>query len=369
MFWNNMKGAGIIKTILKIVLVLVLVVVIAAIGYLAYVMIDYSRIEDDLAIDPQGTATSDAVALNTKYTVVTQNLGFGAYTPEFTFFMDGGTQSWADSKESVISCIDQGADNVKSFSPDFVFFQEVDTNSTRSYHVDQSKQLTQKFEGFMYTEAVNYHSSFLMYPLTQPHGFANSELMTFSKYTVTSAIRRSFPISEGFSKFLDLDRCFSKAYVATANGKQLVLYNVHSSAYGGSDEIRTAQMTKLFEDMQAEYDKGNYCVCGGDFNHDFTGDSKKKLNPGMDIRDDYGWAQAFPVDLLAQYNISQCIEYSDGLKATCRDCDIPYKEGNFTVIVDGFLITDNVECVDVWNHYNGFTYSDHAPVQLDFMLK
>ncbi|MBQ9370003.1 MAG: endonuclease/exonuclease/phosphatase family protein [Clostridia bacterium] len=371
MFWNNRKGAGLIKTILKIILVLVLVVVIAAIGYLAYIMLDYSRIEDDLALDPHGTSTNGAVTVGTKYTVVTQNLGFGAYTPEFTFFMDGGTQSWAESKESVISCIDQGANNVKGFLPDFVFFQEVDTDSTRSYHVDQSKQLAGKFDGFMYTEAVNYHSSFLMYPITQPHGFANSELMTFSKYEVASAIRRSFPISEGFSKFLDLDRCFSKSYVKVAGGDNyLVLYNVHSSAYGGSDEIRTAQMTKLFEDMQAEYEKGNYCVCGGDFNHDFTGDSKKKLNPDMDIRDDYGWAQAFPAELLSKYDITQCIEYSDSeLKATCRDCDIPYKEGNFTVIVDGFLISKNVECVDVWNRYNGFTYSDHAPVQLDFRLK
>ena len=361
---------SVLKTIIKVVVSIVLVIVLVAIGYFAYIMIDYSRIEDDLKITPQGTMTKTSVSLGTKYTVVTQNLGFGAYTPDFTFFMDGGTESWAASKESVIKCIGDGADNVKTFNPDFILFQEVDIDSTRSYHVDQSELLATAFEGYMYTEAVNYHSSFLMYPLTQPHGSSNSEIMTFSSVKIEDGIRRSFPISEGFSKFLDLDRCFSKSYVATENGKFLVLYNVHSSAYGGSDEIRTAQMTKLFEDMQAEYEAGNYCVCGGDFNHDFTGDSKKVLNPDMDIRDDYGWAQAFPADLLSNYDITQCISYSDEkLQPTCRDCDIPYVEGNFTVVVDGFLISKNVECVDVWNRYNGFTYSDHAPVQLDFILK
>ena len=371
MLWANRKGAGVVKTILKIVLVLVLVVVVAVIGYFAYVMIDYSRIEDNLALTPAGETSATAVSVGTTYTVVTQNLGFGAYTPEFTFFMDGGTESWAKSKDSVIDCINKGAANVKSFSPDFVFFQEVDTDSTRSYHVDQSELLAEAYANYMYTEAVNYHSSFLMYPITQPHGFANSEIMTFSNVQIEKGVRCSLPISTGLSKFLDLDRCYSKSYVKVAGGdKYLVLYNIHSSAYGGSDAIRTAQMKKLFDDMQAEYQSGNYCVCGGDFNHDFTGDSKKKLNPGMDIRDDYGWAQAFPADLLADYNISQCITYSDAeLQPTCRDCDIPYKEGNFTVIVDGFLITDNVQCVDVWNRYNGFEYSDHAPVQLDFKLK
>ena len=37
-------------------------------------------------------------------------------------------------------------------------------------------------------------------------------------------------------------------------------------------------ITDLFEDMAAEYQKGNYVICGGDFNHDFTGDSSQKLN-------------------------------------------------------------------------------------------
>ena len=33
-------------------------------------------------------------------------------------------------------------------------------------------------------------------------------------------------------------------------------------------------------EVSAEYQKGNYCVCGGDFNHDFTGDSTLVLGGG-----------------------------------------------------------------------------------------
>ena len=40
------------------------------------------------------------------------------------------------------------------------------------------------------------------------------------------------------------------------------------SAYGNSDAIREGQIRMLSEDMQKEYEAGNYVLCGGDFNHD-----------------------------------------------------------------------------------------------------
>ena len=181
-----------------------------------------------------------------------------------------------------------------------------------------------------------------MYPIFNPHGKSNSGILTLSKINISSSIRRSLPISTSFSKFLDLDRCYSVSRVPVDGGKELVIYNVHMSAYGGSAEIRTAQMSMLFEDMQKEYDNGNYCVCGGDFNHDFTGNSTQTLNGGASV--DFGWAQPFPAELLSSYpNVSRAISYyNDEQKPTCRNCDIPYEEGNFTIIVDGFLVSSTV---------------------------
>ena len=358
-----------LKIFLKVLLSIVLVVVIVVGGYFAYVFIDYSRLDDNLALTPEGKAKATTVTTGTNYTIVTQNLGFGAYSQDFTFFMDGGKESWGRSAEEVTANINAGAKKVSEYSPDFILFQEVDFDSTRSYHIDQGKLLTETFKDYAYTTAVNYHSAFLMYPLTQPHGSSNSEIMTLSGYEITGGIRRSLPISTGISKLLDLDRCYSKSRVKVENGKELVLYNVHLSAYGGSDEIRTGQMTMLFEDMKAEYDAGNYCVCGGDFNHDFTGTSTQDLNAGTGTTD-FGWAQPFPKDILDKYPcLSRCINYSnDKVTPTCRNCDVPYEEGNFTIIVDGFLVSANVTCVDVKNVYTSFTYSDHCPVVMQFAL-
>ena len=356
------------KTVLKIISFALLCVFSVALLYVGYVVVTYDRIEDMQSLEIDGSAASDTALVGTEYTIVTQNLGFGAYTREFTFFMDGGRESRADSAESVRGCIDAGIDVVSALDPDFILFQEVDLDSTRSYHIDQYALLSEGFPNYSSAMAVNYDSAYLMYPFYEPHGASLSSIVTFSRFTIDSSLRRSFPISTSFSKFLDLDRCYSVSRVKTDNGKELVIYNVHSSAYGSDADIRTAQMTMLLEDMKAEYDKGNYVICGGDFNHDFTGDSTQMLNGGMDTLD-YGWAQPFPEELIPE-GFSRAISYKDGeINPTCRDCDVPYEEGNLTIIVDGFIISDNVRVVEVENLVTGFTYSDHNPVVMKFALE
>ena len=146
-----------------------------------------------------------------------------------------------------------------------------------------------------------------------------------------------------------------------------MLYNVHTSAYGAGEEVRALQMRMLLEDMASEYEKGNYCVCGGDFNHDFTGDSTVVFNGSSAS---YGWAQPFPEDILAEYGvISRAADYDGELVPTCRNCDVPYDENTFTLITDGFLVSRNVEVTYVRNVDTGFEYSDHNPVEMRFVLK
>ena len=347
-------------------LALIGVILLTVVGYVLYVVLSYSRLPDNIDLRVDAGAESEVAQLDKEYVIVSQNLGFGAYTQDFTFFMDGGEESRAKSRESAIECIEKGIDKVMSLDPDFVLFQEVDLDSTRSHHVDQYALIRDALAGFSGVCAVNYDSAYLMYPFGEPHGASKSSMVTMSSIKIESATRRSFPISTSFSKFLDLDRCFSLSRIDVENGRQLVLFNVHASAYGGSDEIRNAQMSMLAECMQAEYERGNYVVCGGDFNHDFTGSSSQDLN-GEGV--DFGWAQPFPAQLLPE-GFSRCISYKNGdVIPTCRNCDIPYEEGNFTIIVDGFIVSDNVECVEIENIYTAFEYSDHCPVKLTFKLK
>lgn len=356
-----------VKKVLKIVgLVLGLVLLVVA-GYVGFVFGTYSRIEDNQVLTVEGKKDLAKAPVDTELTITTYNVGFGAYDQDFSFFMDGGKESRAKSKDMVYKLINGSGDLASSLNPDFSFFQEVDTDSTRSYHVDQTKLLSDKYKEFASVYAVNYHSAYLMYPILEPHGKSNSGIMTFSRYGISLAIRRQFPVSSSVKKILDLDRCYSVSRVPADNGKELVLINLHASAYGTDDSVRNGQISMLMEEMKKEYAAGNYVICGGDFNHDL------KAAEG-DTVDREAWAYPFPRTKLPEglgFAMDRMTkEEIDAMFPTCRNCDIGYIEGKtYVVTVDGFIISDNIEMTYYNSIKDDFTNSDHEPVVMKFKLK
>ena len=260
-----------VKKIFKVLGIVLGVILLALIAYIIYLYASYHRIEDNLVleVEPAPDAGEDLEGLTSgarpasasalynsslttgqEYSALTYNLGFGAYTPDFSFFMDGGKSSWAKSKESVQDTIQGAGELIASYDPDFALLQEVDLDSTRSYHVNEYSILKDCLSSYNSVFAQNYDSAFLFYPFTQPHGSSKSGLALFSRYQVTDSLRRSFPVSTSFSKFFDLDRCYSISRVPVDNGKELVIFELHMSAYGNSDAIREGQISMLAEDFQ-----------------------------------------------------------------------------------------------------------------------
>lgn len=121
------------KKALKIAGIVLLALLILVLGYVAYVFLDYHRIEDNLPLTAEGAAAGEVKA-GTAYTVVSYNMGFGAYESDYSFFMDGGTESWAWSKERLDTNLKNIAELLKEQNADFYFVEEVDTDATRSYH-------------------------------------------------------------------------------------------------------------------------------------------------------------------------------------------------------------------------------------------
>lgn len=74
---------------------------------------------------------------------------------------------------------------------------------------------------------------------------------------------------------LDLDRCYCVNRLPAADGKELILINLHLSAYTTDPTIADQQLAMLYDDMVKEYEAGNYVICGGDFNKDLLGDSRR----------------------------------------------------------------------------------------------
>ena len=83
-----------IKIALIVLLAILLALIVIVGGYVAYLFASYSRLPDNLALEPVGQAT-DALDASQPHKIVTWNLGFGAYSADYSFFMDGGTESRA----------------------------------------------------------------------------------------------------------------------------------------------------------------------------------------------------------------------------------------------------------------------------------
>lgn len=350
-----------IKGILSILGLCILVVAI----YVAYVFISYYRVEDKTKLSVRQFSNNQQVEVNQVYRIASANLGFGAYSDDYSFFMDGGKYSRAFSEKAVKNNIKGSLQSLQSLNANFVLCQEVDVDGTRSYHVDEDAILQKGFADYSSTWAQNYDSPYLFYPLNSPHGKNKSGLSTFSQFQIQQAMRRSLPIETGLSKFIDLDRCYSKQEIQTKNGKSLIIYNVHLSAYTTNASTSNKQLIQLCKDMNQEAKKGNYVIAGGDFNKSLIANSKEVFkNKKVD-----DWAKAIDQNLISD-SLRLIAPYDqDNPLPSCRNADAPYDAKNASVyLIDGFIVSDNVQVQQAKVKDNQFKYSDHNPVYMDFSL-
>lgn len=359
------------KKILKVTGIILLALLVLIAGYAVYLFGSYHRIEDNQVIEPSGApSVSSGVPTGKELKVTSWNIGFAAYTDQYSFFMDGGKYSRAFSKEAVLENMDDITAELSGFDSDFYLIQEVDTDATRSYHVDESKILTDTLaekDSRAFTFAVNYDSPYLFYPFTEPHGKSKAGLLTFSDFRIESALRRSLPVQTDVAKLLDLDRCYVKNRIPVSNGKEMVLINLHLSAYTTDPTIADQQLEMLFDDMSEEYEKGNYVICGGDFNKDLLGDSSAVFGISGE---DFSWAKSFPFEKVPDGFTLIAPMDADNPVPSCRNPDSPWDpEKNFQITIDGFIVSDNVKVRSSMVSDTQFKYSDHNPVQLTFELR
>lgn len=360
-------------------------------GYIGYIFLSYKRIGNK-PLTVQHHSNIEQAQTGVEYKALSYNIGFGAYSQDFTFFMDDGfdengkptkgSGSTAKSEKEEVKNTFGAINTTLEQSPDFVFFQEVDTDSTRSYHLNQDKEIMRAYPEYDHVHAVNFHSAFLPYPIFDMHGEVLSGITTVSKFKIQSAYRHQYTIASDFSKIFDLDRCFASHEINVSNGKKLYVINSHMSAYTKGDTIRRKQVEELETFIRNKKNEGHYIIVGGDWNHDlltnnpdytYTKDNKafneKKKNPN--------WLSDF-------FNESQEPLIGDGFKLiasdntpTCRNNDIEWEPGKtFVCCVDGFLVSDNVTITSHQNiqtkngckGYDSFAYSDHDPAMITFTL-
>lgn len=75
--------------VIRAVIILILALVLVVAGYVIYLQANYYRIEDHAALEVENNG-ENTLKIGDTYTVVSYNIGFGAYGPDYSFFMDTG---------------------------------------------------------------------------------------------------------------------------------------------------------------------------------------------------------------------------------------------------------------------------------------
>ena len=349
-FQSFFKGLG-------IVVLIILILLVCAVLWLT--IREYRPEKEEALKVPKNTRT---LSLDDSLRIMTYNIGYAGLDKSEDFFMDGGSEVQPDSKEQVETNL-TGIKKVLTENPaDVYFLQEVDKDSKRSFHIDETEFLKKQLNMEGISPAIlNVTLCLIHFRLSEK---VNSGIFTMTDLKLNSAARLALP--ESFSwpvKTCNLKRCMQETRIPLeGTDAELVLINFHLEAYDDGDG-KIAQSKMLAEKLSKEYEAGNYVIAGGDFNQTFEGMDK------YPITNTENWVPG----IIGQDTLPEHFSFAvDDTYPTCRLLNAPYTgsyETSQVYVIDGFIVSDNITVSDISVINTDFEYTDHQPVQMEISLK
>lgn len=350
-----------LKIFYKIILYLIIIIIIYFLSIiLLNTVYDYKPINEEILFNNQKTNINKVDT--SKFSILTWNIGYGGLGSEMDFFYEGGS-SVKPSKELFGKYLDGISNLLTEYSSnDFILIQECDYNSRRSYKTNQFEHFSNILSDFTGFYAINYDVKFIPFPLFNPMGRVKSGIATFSKHKPYLVKRCSLPGSYNWpKKIFFLDRCIliSKYNI---NNKNLVIINLHNSAFDDAIEIREKEINFIKDFMVSEYIKGNYVIAAGDWNINPYDFSQQKINNAYSVK------SILPALNNTIFDDSWQWIYDNNTPSN-RDVNTKYYHGKTaTTIIDFFIVSPNIKVNSIKTYDLGFEFSDHNPVELKFDL-
>ena len=347
----------------KLLLGLVLAVAVLAAGLVGYLTVtEYNPAYAETA--ERGANNYKQKLNRTDLRILTFNTGYGGLDADADFFMDGGKSVNPASQEVVERNMIEIERILRDQDADLLLLQEVDTDSDRTFHLNQWLQYEHDLEDYETRYAMNFSCDYVPYPLKERIGEVHSGIATYSRFDIASATRYALPCPFSWpTRVANLKRCMLVTRIPIENREEqeLVVVNFHLEAYDDG-EGKAAQSEQLLQFLQAEYEKGNYVIAGGDFNQTFP-----------------DTLEQYPIKSTSDWTPSILEELPDGWQyaydsnvPTCRLLNQPYQPSSDETqyyVIDGFLVSPNVAVRSVETINEDFAYSDHNPVVLDITLQ
>jgi endonuclease/exonuclease/phosphatase family metal-dependent hydrolase len=136
-----------------------------------------------------------------------------------------------------------------------------------------------------------------------------------------------------------------------------VILGVHLAAFDKEAAVRRKQLAEVMRYARVLHEQGSPVIVAGDFNLRLAPTNFPSTTGAKDL----AWVHDFPADALPPgWRIG-----ADRETPTVRTNERPYQAGeNYTTVIDGFIVSPNVEIVTVKTRDLAFQFSDHQPVEI-----
>ncbi|MES1202848.1 MAG: endonuclease/exonuclease/phosphatase family protein [Pseudomonadota bacterium] len=285
--------------------------------------------------------------------VLTWNLGYGGLGAESDFVADGGTHFFPPSPQAVSRNIAGIIDTVKSIEADVYVFPETAKPSALNYWHDLLGALRKIMPNTTRVFSADILTRYLPWPLRFEHGMAMYSRRAVGTLNVEPLTREPDKIAG----FISRDYTVRIIRVQVEGKPDWVILGVHLAAFDKNAEIRRKQLAEVMRYATMLHERGSPVIVAGDFNLVLSQTRFKTTTEPKYL----GWIHNFPMDALpAGWRIG-----ADPRISSVRTNERPYKAGeNYTTVIDGFIVSPDVEIEGVTTRDLGFAFSDHQPVLL-----
>lgn len=294
-----------------------------------------------------------------RLTIFDWNLGYAGLGVESEFIADGGRRVLAPSPGIVDKNLAGILEVLRANPADVYALQEASIASPLNYNRKLWDRMEQSLPGAVRVWLPDLRSQWFPLFLRFEHG-----LGTVSRVRIGEARSVVLPLEPKF--WFGLLRkqyavLVARMPIADRAGNWVVI-NLHLAAFDENGTTRRRQLGALLDLAQTEYRNGNGVILAGDWNMLLGGPEF----PHTTERKYLEWVQPLPADTAPS---GWQFAY-DPATPTVRSLHKPYVSGeNFVGVIDGFMVSPNVEVETVRTLDLGFQFSDHNPVCAVFRFR
>ena len=290
-------------------------------------------------------------------TVMNWNIGYAGLGKDSDFVMDGGENLRPPSREIVEVNLAGINDILQKAHADFYLIQEISKPDMLNWGVDVLGGVRAALGGYSSWFSYDFSTRFVPTRWALKHGLA-----TFTSFAPEHISAVRLPNEPERLGGLIQRQYHIQLTEFNAGGNDWALMNIHLSAFDEGGNIRVKQFEKLLEIAQGFYEDGKHVIIGGDWNMQLT----QTDFPHTTLQKDLFWLKTLP-----QTSIKPGWQLVyDEKTATVRTNERPFRRGqNYTTIIDGFLVSPNVEVRSVQTLDTNFEFTDHQPTLAAFTAK